>query len=31
MLDYIGCFVHGFTQTHIDALCHLSTLEGDVF
>jgi kynurenine formamidase len=31
MLDYVGCFVHGFTQTHIDALCHLSTLEGDVF
>ena len=20
MLDYVGCFVHGFTQTHIDAL-----------
>ncbi|MEI8001281.1 MAG: cyclase family protein [Actinomycetes bacterium] len=31
MLDYVGCFVHGFTQTHIDALCHLGTLEGDVF
>ena len=23
MLDYIGMFIHGFTQTHIDALCHL--------
>jgi kynurenine formamidase len=31
MLDYVGCFVHGFTVTHIDALCHLSTAEGDVF
>lgn len=31
MLDYIGCFVHGFTQTHIDALCHLRTAEGDTF
>jgi len=28
MMDYVGCFVHGFTQTHIDALCHLSTVEG---
>jgi kynurenine formamidase len=25
MLDYIGMFIHGFTQTHIDALCHLRT------
>ena len=31
MLDYVGCFVHGFTQTHIDALCHLRTAEGDTF
>ena len=23
MLDYVGCFIHGFTETHIDALCHL--------
>src|SRR5262249_14493997 len=29
MVDYVGCFVHGFTQTHIDALCHLRTAEGD--
>ena len=25
MLDYIGLFIHGFTQTHIDALCHLQS------
>ena len=25
MLDYIGMFIHGFSQTHIDALCHLRT------
>src|SRR5688572_353043 len=25
MLDYFGMFIHGFTQTHIDALCHLAT------
>jgi kynurenine formamidase len=23
MLDYFGMFIHGFTQTHIDALSHL--------
>ena len=28
MLDYIGMFIHGFTQTHIDALCHVSTDDG---
>ena len=28
MLDYLGFFIHGFTNTHIDALCHLSTTEG---
>jgi kynurenine formamidase len=28
MLDYIGLFIHGFTQTHIDALCHLQTHDG---
>jgi kynurenine formamidase len=28
MLDYIGMFVHGFSQTHIDALCHLPTATG---
>jgi hypothetical protein len=25
MLDYFGMFIHGFSQTHIDALCHLRT------
>ena len=29
MLDYFGMFIHGITNTHIDALCHLATLEGD--
>jgi kynurenine formamidase len=28
MLDYVGMFIHGFAQTHIDALCHLPTLDG---
>jgi kynurenine formamidase len=28
MLDYVGLFIHGMTQTHIDALCHLMTPEG---
>jgi kynurenine formamidase len=28
MLDYLGMFIHGFTQTHIDALCHLRTHDG---
>jgi kynurenine formamidase len=28
MLDYIGMFIHGFTQTHLDALCHVATAEG---
>jgi kynurenine formamidase len=28
MLDYIGMFIHGFSQTHIDALCHVSTEDG---
>ena len=23
MADYFGMFIHGFVQTHIDALCHL--------
>ncbi len=31
MLDYFGMFIHGFTQTHIDALCHLSVEEGGAF
>ncbi len=28
MADYIGFFIHGFTNTHIDALCHLPAAEG---
>jgi kynurenine formamidase len=28
MLDYMGMFIHGVTQTHIDALCHLRTNDG---
>jgi kynurenine formamidase len=28
MLDYVGLFIHGFTQTHIDSLCHLQTADG---
>ena len=31
MMDYFGMFIHGFTQTHIDALCHLSVEEGGAF
>ena len=23
------CFIHGFTETHLDALCHLPVAEGD--
>lgn len=26
-LDYVGMFIHGFTQSHIDALCHLPTTD----
>ena len=26
--DYLGLFIHGFAQTHIDALCHAGTPEG---
>ena len=26
--DYLGMFIHGFAQTHIDALCHVGTVEG---
>ncbi len=29
MLDYLGFFIHGFTNTHIDALCHMGTLDGN--
>jgi kynurenine formamidase len=28
MLDWFGMFIHGFSQTHIDALCHLTTTDG---
>jgi kynurenine formamidase len=28
MLDYIGMFIHGLTQTHIDALCHVASADG---
>jgi kynurenine formamidase len=28
MLDYVGMFIHGLTQTHIDALCHVATEDG---
>ena len=31
MLDYMGMFIHGVTNTHIDALCHLATKEGRTF
>jgi kynurenine formamidase len=31
MLDYVGLFIHGITNTHIDALCHLPTAEGDAY
>ena len=29
MIDHLSLYIHGFTETHIDALCHLSTIEGD--
>jgi kynurenine formamidase len=28
MADYVGLYIHGFTQTHIDSLCHLPTADG---
>ena len=31
LADYIGFFIHGFAQTHIDALSHIPTAEGDAF
>lgn len=31
MLDYFGCFIHGVTNTHIDAFCHLPTEAGDAY
>ena len=29
--DYIGVFFHGFAQTHIDALSHIPTPEGEFY
>jgi kynurenine formamidase len=29
MCDYLSLFIHGMTETHLDALCHLSVLEGE--
>lgn len=31
MADYFGMFIHGFVQTHIDALCHLPVDGGGKF
>ena len=31
MLDYFGLFIHGVTNTHIDAFCHLATEAGDTY
>jgi kynurenine formamidase len=31
MMDWFGMFIHGFTQTHIDALCHLTGADGQSF
>jgi Putative cyclase len=28
MADFVGLYIHGFTQTHIDSLCHLPTADG---
>jgi kynurenine formamidase len=28
MLDYVGQFIHGHTNTHIDSLCHMRTEDG---
>jgi kynurenine formamidase len=30
MIDHLSVYIHGFTETHIDALCHLSVLDRDV-
>jgi hypothetical protein len=30
MADFLSMFVHGFADTHLDALCHLATVDGDV-
>jgi kynurenine formamidase len=29
MCDHLSLFIHGFTETHLDALCHLPIAEGD--
>jgi len=31
MIDYMGLFIHGITNTHIDALCHLASAEGQTY
>jgi len=28
MCDHLSLFIHGFTETHLDALCHLPVVEG---
>jgi kynurenine formamidase len=30
MIDHLSVYIHGFTETHIDALCHLGVLDADV-
>ena len=30
MIDHLSVYIHGFTETHIDALCHLAVLDDDV-
>lgn len=29
MADHLSVFIHGYRETHLDALCHLRVLEGD--
>ena len=29
MCDHLSLFIHGFTETHLDALCHLPVVEGN--
>ena len=29
MCDHLSLFIHGFTETHLDALCHLPVAEGE--
>ena len=31
IIDYVGMFIHGFAQTHIDALSHIPTADGSAF